>query len=75
MSETDGESFLSPLAAARPQTTDAGAPVSPYTVVKELGHGSPKPREEAYGHRMEPRSRSAEVEFREAEVINIERAR
>lgn len=62
-------------AAARLQTTDAGAPVSPYTVMKELGHGSLKLIEETYGHLMETRHRSPVVEFRESEVVSIERAR
>jgi integrase len=62
-------------AAARLQTTDAGAPVSPYTVMKELGHGSLKLIEETYGHLMETRHRRPVVEFHEAEVVSIERAR
>lgn len=46
-----------------------------YTVMKELGHGSLKLIEETYGHLMETRHRSPVVEFREVEVLSIERAR
>lgn len=58
---------------ARLQTTGAGAPVSRYTV-KERGHGSLKLIEETYGH-TETRHQSPVVEFREAQVVSIERAR
>jgi len=58
-------------AAARLQTTDAGAPVSPYTVMKELGHGSLTLIEETYGHLMETRHRSQVVEYVETSVVSI----
>lgn len=40
-------------ASVRPPTTDAFAPVAPYTVMKELGHGSLKLIEETCGYLME----------------------
>lgn len=58
-------------AAARLQTTDAGAPISPYTVMKELGHGSLTLIEETYGHLMNTRHRSPVVEYVETEVVSI----
>jgi integrase len=50
--------------AARLQTLDHGAPISPYTVKRELGHGDVRLVEEVYGHLGEIRHRSAEVEYR-----------
>lgn len=58
-------------AAARIQTTDHGAPVSPYTVMRELGHSSIALVEKTYGHLMQIRHRSAVVEYQEAEVIPL----
>ncbi|MEX1258414.1 MAG: site-specific integrase [Gemmatimonadota bacterium] len=52
--------------AARIQTLDRGAPVSLYTVARELGHSSQSMIEERYGH-LHGRAvdgGSAEVEFR-----------
>lgn len=61
-------------AAARMQTLDHDAPVSPYTVMRELGHGSIALIEKTYGHLMNTRHRSAVVEYKEAEVLRLERA-
>lgn len=56
-------------AAARLQTTDHGEPVSPYTVMRELGHRSLKLIEETYGHLGRTRDRSPVVEYREGQVV------
>lgn len=50
--------------AARLQTLDHGAPISPYTVKRELGHGDLRLVEEVYGHLGEIRHRSDAVEYR-----------
>lgn len=62
-------------AATRLQTTDAGRAVSPYTVMKELGHGSLKLIEETYGHVQKRRARGEHVEYVEAEVVSIGQGR
>jgi hypothetical protein len=51
-------------ATARLQTLDRGAPVSPWTVEKELGHGSREMLEEVYGRVGQVRHRSEVVEYR-----------
>jgi hypothetical protein len=51
-------------ATARLQTLDNGAPVSPWTVEKELGHGSRDMLEEVYGRIGDVRHRSEAVEYR-----------
>ena len=58
-------------AAARMQTLDNGQPVSPYTVMRELGHRSLKLIEDNYGHLQQVRHRSSVVEYREATVTRI----
>jgi integrase len=50
--------------AARLQTLDNGAPVSPYTVARELGHGGDSLVKRIYGHLGEVRHRSEVVEYR-----------
>ncbi len=50
--------------AARLQTLDHGAPVGPYTVARELGHGSTAMVEKVYSHLGTLRHRSAAVEYR-----------
>jgi len=50
--------------AARLQTLDAGAPVSPFTVGRELGHGGDALVRKVYGHLGTVRHRSAAVEYR-----------
>ena len=52
------------LLAARLQTLDGGAPVSGYTVGKELGHGGDALVRRVYDHLGTVRHRSAAVEFR-----------
>ena len=60
-------------AATRIQTLDHGAPVSPYTVMRELGHRSLKLIEETYGHLQDRRNRSEFVEYREAQILELSR--
>jgi integrase len=50
--------------AARLQTLDAGAPVSPFTVGRELGHGGDALVRKVYGHLGNVRHRSDVVEYR-----------
>jgi hypothetical protein len=46
------------------QTLDRGAPVSPYTVGKELGHGGDALVRRVYGHLGDTRHRAEVVEYR-----------
>ncbi|HUQ14494.1 MAG TPA: hypothetical protein VM094_00425 [Gemmatimonadales bacterium] len=50
--------------AARLQTLDRGAPVSVYTVAREMGHGSEEMIRRVYAHLGTVRHRSEVVEFR-----------
>jgi len=50
--------------AARLQTLDQGAPVSLYTVRREMGHGSQEMVERIYGHLGTVRHRSEQLEYR-----------
>jgi integrase len=50
--------------AARLQTLDGGAPVSIYTVSRELGHTSPAMVQRVYAHLGAIRHRSEVVEYR-----------
>lgn len=56
--------FRHTYCSARLQTLDGDAPVSPFTVVRELGHGSQKMVNDVYGHLGTVRHRSTVVEFR-----------
>jgi integrase len=56
--------FRHTYAAARLQTLDQGAPVSVYTVSKELGHGGTALLDRVYGHLGETRHRAPVVEYR-----------
>jgi integrase len=56
--------FRHTYCAARLQTLDQGAPVSPYTVAKELGHGGDHLVKRIYGHLGQHRHRSEVVEYR-----------
>jgi hypothetical protein len=49
---------------ARLQTLDRGAPVSTWTVAREVGHSSTKMIEATYGHLGEVRHRADVVEYR-----------
>lgn len=55
--------FRHSYCAARLQTLDRGAPVSPYTVGKELGHGGTSMVERVYAHLGQVRHRSETVEL------------
>ena len=56
--------FRHSYTAARLQTLDRGAPVSPYTVGKELGHGGDALVRRVYGHLGETRHRAEAMEYR-----------
>jgi integrase len=56
--------FRHTYAAARLQTLDHGAPVSPFTVARELGHISTALIERIYGHVSGTRHRAEVVEYR-----------
>ena len=58
-------------AATRLQTLDHGAPVSPYTVMRELGHRSLQLLEETYGHLQGVRHREPVVEYRETAILDF----
>jgi len=58
--------------AARLQTTDRGAPVSPFTVARELGHGGRSLVDRVYGHLGEIRHRSDVVEYRVSQHLKVE---
>ncbi len=62
--EINARMFRHAYCAARLQTLDHGAPVSVYTVSRELGHGSTDMVEKVYSHLGTVRHRSEEVEFR-----------
>ncbi|HAC06548.1 MAG TPA: hypothetical protein DC060_04730 [Gemmatimonadetes bacterium] len=57
--------------AARLQTTGHGAPVSIFTVMRELSHRSIGLIETTYGHLLDVRHRSSVVEYRVAEVVRL----
>ena len=67
--------FRHSFAAMRLQTMDHGQPVSPYTVMRELGHSSIGLIEKTYGHLLNVRRRAEVVEYREAEVVDLEKRR
>ncbi len=56
--------FRHSYCAARLQTLDRGAPVSEFTVARELGHGGRAMVERVYGHLGQIRHRSEVVEYR-----------
>jgi integrase len=62
--EIRSKMFRHTYCAARLQTLDHGAPVSPFTVAKELGHGGDSLVKRIYGHLGEIRHRSEAVEYR-----------
>jgi hypothetical protein len=57
--------------AARLQTLDRGAPVSLYTVSRELGHGSEEMVRRVYAHLGAVRHRSEVVEFRVEQHLEV----
>jgi integrase len=62
--EMRAKMFRYTYCAARLQTLDHGASVGPYTVARELGHGSTAMVEKAYSHLGTLRHRSEVVEYR-----------
>jgi len=62
--EVRAKMFRHTYCAARLQTLDHGAPVGPYTVARELGHGSTTMVEKVYSHLGTVRHRSEVVEYR-----------
>jgi len=62
--EIRSKMFRHTYCAARLQTLDGDAPVSVYTVARELGHGGEAMVRKVYGHLGQVRHRSAAVEFR-----------
>ncbi len=62
--EIRSKMFRHTYCSARLQTLDRGAPVSPFTVGKELGHGGTAMVQRVYSHLGEVRHRSDVVEYR-----------
>jgi integrase len=62
--EIRSKMFRHTYCAARLQTLDRGAPVSVFTVGRELGHGGDSLVKRVYGHLGDVRHRSDVVEFR-----------
>jgi integrase len=56
--------FRHTYCAARLQTLDQGAPVSLFTVARELGHGGEAMVRRVYGHLGQVRHRAEVVEYR-----------
>jgi integrase len=56
--------FRHTYCATRLQTTDRGAPVSEFTVAREMGHGGTELVRRVYGHLGTVRHRSKAVEYR-----------
>ena len=62
--EIRSKMFRHTYCSARLQTLDGGAPVSPFTVGKELGHGGTSMVQRVYSHLGQVRHRSEVVEYR-----------
>ncbi len=62
--EVRTKAFRHTYCAARLQTVEGGSPVSPFTVSRELGHGSRAMVEEVYAHLVTMRHRSESAEYR-----------
>jgi integrase len=62
--EIRSKMFRHTYCAARLQTLDQGAPVSVYTVARELGHGGDSMVKRVYGHLGTVRHRAEAVEYR-----------
>jgi integrase len=58
------KAFRHTYCAARLQTLDGGAPISPFTVAREMGHGGMALVNRVYGHPGTVRHRSEQVEYR-----------
>lgn len=62
--EVRSKMFRHTYCAARLQTLDRGAPVSEFTVARELGHGGEAMVRRVYGHLGQVRQRTEVVEYR-----------
>ena len=62
--EIRSKMFRHTYCAARLQTVDQGAPVSTYTVAREMGHGGETMVRKVYGHLGQVRHRADAVEYR-----------
>ena len=62
--EIRSKMFRHTYCAARLQTVDQGAPVSTYTVAREMGHGGEAMVRKVYGHLGQVRHRAEAVEYR-----------
>lgn len=62
--EVRSKAFRHTYCAARLQTLDNGAPVSTFTVAREMGHGGLSLVNRVYGHLGDVRHRSTHVEYR-----------
>jgi integrase len=62
--EIRSKMFRHTYCAARLQTVDHGAPVSTYTVAREMGHGGETMVRNVYGHLGQVRHRAEAVEYR-----------
>ena len=62
--EIRSKMFRHTYCAARLQTVDQGAPVSIYTVAREMGHGGEAMVRNVYGHLGQVRHRAETVEYR-----------
>jgi integrase len=69
--EIRSEMFRHTYCAARLQRLDQGAPVSVYTVAKELGHGGDSMVKRVYGHLGQVRHRSKIVEYRASQYTKM----
>jgi integrase len=67
--EITSKMFRHTYCAARLQTLDHGAPVSVYTVARELGHGGESMVRRVYGHLGAVRHRSEVVEYRVCDFL------
>jgi hypothetical protein len=65
------KAFRHTYCAARLQTLDGGAPISAFTVAREMGHGGMALVNRVYGHLGTVRHRGEHVEFRTAIIRRI----
>jgi len=68
------KAFRHTYCGARLQTLDAGAPISPFTVAREMGHGGMALVNRVYGHLGTVRHRSEHVEYRADMIRGIKDA-
>lgn len=73
--EVRAQRFRNTYIAARLQCLDHGAPISTYTVCREVGHAREDMVQEIYGHVGQVRHRSEVVEFRAAQHLDAIRDR